>query len=376
MRTSSGLTSRKRACLSISLFFCSALLFTGAGSVGLAEQVRITVTGTVTAGIDESGVFGAPNTSLVGKTYWQVFLLDPSKGTSSVVGNPPYYSTIAAKSGSNPMWAALTIAGGTVFYGVRPTLGTPNSLVSKEKGGVMSISNGSENYWVGNAFGEGANTAYMIFTLPVYSPSYNWKDPFTYTAAQGNTSDGSFVIYYGTFNAKGAGTLLQNADGNFKVKSITVSAPSGPLTMETLEAVTVHGADNTATWEIKWQLTTPAKASGWIIQHVTMVTNITGDPKSPYSASYYEAWPVLAGAVAPVEPDDSWTNSAAVMKNSHGNHTDTALAAFYQGFTLPASFTEGGSGYSGTLYSTKPGVTPDLPAPTSWPVLRSSTFSW
>jgi hypothetical protein len=76
--------------LSVGRFFCSALLLIAAGSLGLAQQVRITVTGVVTSGIDESGVFGAPNTNLAGKDYTQVFLLDPSKGTSSVVGNPPF----------------------------------------------------------------------------------------------------------------------------------------------------------------------------------------------------------------------------------------------------------------------------------------------
>jgi hypothetical protein len=62
----------------------AALLSIAAPCAGVAALVIIRVTGVVTSGIDQTGVFGPPNTNLAGKGYTQVFTIDDTKGTKTV----------------------------------------------------------------------------------------------------------------------------------------------------------------------------------------------------------------------------------------------------------------------------------------------------
>ena len=124
------------------LLLSSAFLFAAAPCIGLAKQVEIIVTGVVTSGNDQSGVFDAPGSNLAGKKYTQVFFIDDTKGFQAAKG-------IVAMPGSNPMKAMLTIDGGTLFYGVLPTNVTPPSFVSRNSQTthrVMDISTGGEEY--------------------------------------------------------------------------------------------------------------------------------------------------------------------------------------------------------------------------------------
>ena len=203
----------------------AALLSIAAPCAGVAALVIIRVTGVVTSGIDQTGVFGPPNTNLAGKGYTQVFTIDDTKGTKTVtVGKPPYASNIAATAGSNPMTATITIGSGTVYYGVRPTNAPPNSLVSRQ-GDQMSISTGGESYWVGNAVGEGSMEAVINFASPPYTANYNWESVLDYTMATNNTSGGSFLIAYGNSIT---GKWLQSADGLLKVTNVTEIGPITP----------------------------------------------------------------------------------------------------------------------------------------------------
>jgi hypothetical protein len=217
---------RSRLCLHAAVCLMAMFLFLGASGVTLARQVKITVTGTVTSGVDETGVFGAKNSKLDGQDYTQIFIVDDTKGTKTIVtGNPPYASKIAATTGSNPVTATLTIGGHTVYYGVRATSVTPNSLVSRQSD-QMYISTGGENYWVGKAVGEGSLEATINFASPPYTANYNWESALDYTTAANNTSGGSFVIAYGSSIT---GEWLQSANGLLKIKNITEIAPPPSL---------------------------------------------------------------------------------------------------------------------------------------------------
>jgi hypothetical protein len=186
------------------LFVTAALLFVGMPCDAVAALVIIRVTGVVTAGIDQTGVFGPPNTNLAGKDYTQLFIVDDTKGTKTILlGNPPYASSIAATTGSNPMTATLTIGGGTFYFGVLPTTATPNSSVSRQSD-QTSLSTGDEAYAVGNAFGEGVMTAVVNFLYPPYTANYSWESSLDYTTAANNTSGGSFVIYHGYWDSRAA----------------------------------------------------------------------------------------------------------------------------------------------------------------------------
>jgi len=60
---------------------------------------------------------------------------------------------------------------------------------------------------------------------------------------------------------------------------------------------------------------------------------------------------VPAGSPGLVEPYDIWSTDSGGLYNLK---TTTGTANFYEGIVLPSSFTPKGSGYSGTLMSTKP----------------------
>jgi hypothetical protein len=210
---------------SAALFVIVAFFFVAPPRDAVAAVVTIRVTGFVTAGVDQTGLFGSANTNLAGKAFKQVFTVNDATGTKTIaVGKPPNASHIGASATVNPIVAALTIGTGTASYGVRPTSATPNSLISKQSS-QMSLYTGSENYSVGKAVGGGSMEDAINFAYPSYVASYNWESGMDYTMGPDNTSQGSFVLAYATSILN---PWLQSANGTFKITNITVSGPITP----------------------------------------------------------------------------------------------------------------------------------------------------
>jgi hypothetical protein len=253
------------------LFVMVPSLFLGAPAA-LAAVVIIRVTGVVTSGVDQTGIFGRANTNLAGKDYTQVFIVDDTKGTKTVpLGTPPYASHIAATPTSNPMTATITIGNGTVYYGVRPTNAPPNSLVTRQSN-QMVISTGGESYWVGTAVGEGSMEAGISFAYPPYTANYNWESALDYRVATNNTSNGSFVIAYGSsILAK----WLQSADGQLKVTNIT---ETGPITAPATPHIFFFNPANNQTSDVT--NTTVPVVAGEKIQLFAIPTATPEPPKA------------------------------------------------------------------------------------------------
>lgn len=81
-----------------------------------ADEVIITVTGSVLLGIDITGVFGfTPNTDLTGKPYTLTFIFDDTLGTKVFTANGSYIESTSAAS--NPGRAVLQIGDGSFAFG-------------------------------------------------------------------------------------------------------------------------------------------------------------------------------------------------------------------------------------------------------------------
>src|SRR4051794_1962 len=195
-----------------------------------AGQVVATITGTVASGVVSSGskqpVFGfQPGTNLAGKNYTLVYTIDDTAGAGTVtVGTPPYSSYLQSTTDSNPITASLAIEGGSVTYGNTPFGSFNGSQVQVARGtgsgGNFQISIG-ESYNDGYNGGSGNANANIYFTNPVYTPSYNWEAPFSYSfgaGGSGTSTSGSFAYNHTYSDHIALMTLIsESANGTLNI---------------------------------------------------------------------------------------------------------------------------------------------------------------
>jgi hypothetical protein len=85
---------------------------------------------------------------------------------------------------------------------------------------------------------------------------------------------------------------------------------------------------------------------------------------------YWQAWQVPAGADAPANASDSFSNAA--LAGSTGDESVSAVARFYEGLILPPAFSAGKSPYAAERLSST--IDPDLSTSSATlPVVTSST---
>lgn len=77
--------------------------------------VTATVTGTVSSGIDQTGVFGVAGADLTGSNYTLVYTIDDTN--QQVAADEAY---IQSTDNSNPVMAVLTINGQSITFGTPP----------------------------------------------------------------------------------------------------------------------------------------------------------------------------------------------------------------------------------------------------------------
>lgn len=136
--TNLRLESRRRA-PSMTGPLGAALLAAMAGLLsphrGFADQLAVTVGGTVVTGVDGAGAFGPKGASLVGKPYSVVYTLDFSLGKETKTTDSAGTVTFDSLGDANisgygattvaiyPVIAAMTIDGNTVTFGTNRTVG-------------------------------------------------------------------------------------------------------------------------------------------------------------------------------------------------------------------------------------------------------------
>jgi hypothetical protein len=162
---------------------------------GFADQLAVTVSGTVVTGVDGAGAFGSKGASLVGKPYSVVYTLDFSLGketkTTDSAGTVTFDSLGDANTGGYgattvavyPVTAAMTIDGNTVTFGTNRTVGQgPYAEANR------SLSSGSVafNVYTGDNTNSVVSTygGNVRFNYGGVSAQYgaDWHTPFSTTA--------------------------------------------------------------------------------------------------------------------------------------------------------------------------------------------------
>lgn len=105
---------------------------------------------------------------------------------------------------------------------------------------------------------------------------------------------------------------------------------------------------------IRWKLTRPAWSAGWVVQQVDMDVNslhCNDSVKERVLLTYWEAWPVAAGASAPNPAHDLWREPNHGV--SKGGWRWFGEARFYPGVRLPPGMTPNNPDtFAGSLPST------------------------
>ncbi len=137
--------------------------------------------------------------------------------------------------------------------------------------------------------------------------------------------------------------------------SVPAGGGSSPAnTSRTLleENVRATGAGRTRQLYREWTLDGVSEEGGYVVQEINTTGKYTmpGGTVTPFSINYWEAWRVDPGTTGPFPTFDEFTVGA--RESVSGNISWRGVARFYEGLTLPSSFTPGGAAEAGDLLST------------------------
>jgi hypothetical protein len=211
---------------------CAAAL---AAQIGISASASATIvetvyTGTIVDGVDVTGVFGSPNSSLSGEQYTATYIYDTTlgyidgnypSGEGHALGGPSFTPPSPAAGYPSPIiFAAMTIDGRSVifsgdYYGVVTALASAQQRTASEQdyrtGDIFVCA------WLGNSISSANDN------IPG-----NAIGPFTYTAESADIANGSFVFQVVD---RGTNETLDYAYANEIVpSSVTVSPIPEPST--------------------------------------------------------------------------------------------------------------------------------------------------
>lgn len=194
--------SKPRARYFVSLFLLAIALLSS-DRVAHANQVDITVKGTVFDGGDPDGTFGPVGANLAGDAFTELFHADDGDGTPGSDGKWPACTNGLVPSGlSQPIpITTLTINGKSFDFGARAESSTTGQVQSVDGGAnELGLSQDTEEYfpaftdiWGGN---EQVGSAITLLSIPTGVSCRNWESAFTYTLnrAKGDTNYGGFAV--------------------------------------------------------------------------------------------------------------------------------------------------------------------------------------
>lgn len=191
-----------------------------------AGILTITYKGTVTSGLDETGVFGVPVTDLSGASYVATYVVDTSAAATSYF-EPPYLSSISGGNqlgNASPLTATLTINGVSFFtpandlglHEVQPLLQGP--IIFQSPGQITDYANQYYQFGTVITFGQLSESIYSYVNS--FIPSWNYATPFSYQIDGDDLTSGYFqqqTIDVSTFD------YLVYAYANLSPTEVTVS---------------------------------------------------------------------------------------------------------------------------------------------------------
>ena len=165
-----------------------------------AADVTFTITGTVSSGNDQTGVFGfPPNTDLSNKAFTLVLTFDDMKGTPYAFNTDqglPYASIIVTNqtNGSSPGTAVLMIGAGSFSFGTSPLAVSSSNALRQiylnggTNGGTPLGPTGIAEWVSDNYSGWTYADAYVSTQIaqangqtPPMTTNSDWRSPFSYT---------------------------------------------------------------------------------------------------------------------------------------------------------------------------------------------------
>jgi len=228
MQSDSLPCARRRTAFALKVGFLALLAF-GAAITPQATQAKlitITITGTISSGTDNTGVFVAPGTNLAGLVATVVYTFDDTKGTQESSPCPGgCFSGITGTTPSSPGTATVTIGGGSYTFGEQAAAASSSSDILFYYPPLPS----SADYSVGDTFPNGNGSDYVdVFVYPAtgappLSTTDNWESSLTDTQITGNSNPS--LVGVGFF----LNGVYSGATATFTPTSITVSGSADPL---------------------------------------------------------------------------------------------------------------------------------------------------
>jgi hypothetical protein len=305
----------------------SALVVMVAIFSATARAATITVTITGTTGeirVGEGPIFGHRSYTLIpaGDPFALIYTFDEEKGKQSL---PEVDDGLITQSGiestalSSPGTSATLQIGSALWefgFSARSQVTLKTSTAGK----------GEQFVFVARAGGNRVSAQIVPGKGGYWPKNGDWRSSFTSGPLDGSTA-------------------------SFALDNDRVSA-SGSLTPS---AITVVGVDIDGQWlrtttagdERKWRLAHASPSGGYIVEEVTRIirgTKADGSP-IPSTVTYWQAWQIPVGADAPADAIDSFPDTA--LAGSTGEETLAAVARYYEGLSLPATFGADNSPYAG-----------------------------
>jgi hypothetical protein len=194
----------------------------GLAQTAAASQVVVTIKGTVSYGVDQTGVFEAPHTDLTGKKFTLVYTFDDSKvpGTIQNCSGVPCTSIVIGSGSASPGTAVLAIENGSKAYAFGVYSGSANA--SSEATRSVPPTNSWVRFDVSDytyGFSDAVQmTIYPADNTPPLATNYDWRGAFsdsTLLPAEGHFGISQFV----------PASNAQAVSGGLLPTSITVSGP-------------------------------------------------------------------------------------------------------------------------------------------------------
>jgi hypothetical protein len=224
----------------------SAMMLAMAAFGGMQEAdasiVTITVTGTISNGVDNTGLFGPPKSELDGQSFKLVFTFDDTKGKQE--NSPSTCTSGITNEGliaplSSPGTAVLQIGSGTWEFGALPGFSHFSQAVLQGCGNGAFFGYDAKDE--ASSGGVPNSITGSVYAAPgdLPTPGSSWEDAYSYTypSAQLNNGSISFSIVNVVLSPGG---VSQNAFGTLVPVSFTISGPqSGPSSSTGLQFVPV-----------------------------------------------------------------------------------------------------------------------------------------
>jgi opacity protein-like surface antigen len=190
-------------------------------SPSLAEKLTLTVSGTLSSGDDNSGVFGA-NTDLTGESVSVQFFIDTSLGTRTETGNTlQYIGGYFYPTGTPVTSGAITVGGVThivgfpIFGELYEALGSATTTDDIE----AQVSQLSENQ-IGPVL-HFDNISILSESLSNGQVTPNGFDmPFSYSPSAADPGTGTFTVFARNVDTD---AIIEDAEGTFKPSLVTLS---------------------------------------------------------------------------------------------------------------------------------------------------------